>query len=314
MEYQNNRAVLYFGILIKKLLDLFKIKFIRDTFTLQVGTAIKLGMSAITSILLARILQPSGYGTYGLVFSIYGFISIIGNFGVGYSTITRYSKAYAKGDKKEAIELIAVFIKISIITALITLTLGILSAPYLTSKLYNNSKIGNLASILFLTEPIGIIFALVTTVLQSMRMMKRLIILESLDSFITSLLIIGFVLIGLGIPGTVYGNVLATLLSSAIGLLIYFKLHSQLGDTVPLLREVLKRALRIEIRKYFPLGFLISVSNNIDKLIEAVLILTLGVFVAVEGVGYFKIALGATVFLLFPITAISRNLEKKKHG
>src|SRR3989304_10185528 len=116
MKYQNSRVMLYAGTLNKKLSDLSKIKFIRDTFILQGGTAATIGLSAITSILLARVLKPSGYGTYGLVFSIYGFISILGDVGVWYSTLNRFSKAYARGDRKEAIERLAFFIKISIIT------------------------------------------------------------------------------------------------------------------------------------------------------------------------------------------------------
>ena len=190
MKYQNSRVMLYAGTLYERLSALSKIKFVKDTFILQVGTAVGIGLSAITSILLARILEPSGYGTYGLVFSIYGFISILGNVGVGYSTLTRFSEAYARGDRKEAIELLAFFIKISIITTAFILTLGLLGAPYLASRLYNNSEIGNLARLLFLIAPLGIIYALVTTVLQSVRMMKQLTILESLKSVIILLLVI----------------------------------------------------------------------------------------------------------------------------
>ena len=182
--------MLYAGALNKKLSDLSKIKFVRDTFILQVGTVFRAGVGAITSILLARILEPSGYGIYGLVFSIYGFISILGDPGIGYSTVTRFSEAYARRDRKEAIELLAFFIKISIITTAFILTLGLLGAPYLASRLYNNSEIGNLARLLFLIAPLGIIYALVTTVLQSVRMMKRLTILESLKSVIILLLVI----------------------------------------------------------------------------------------------------------------------------
>ena len=311
MKYQNSRVMLYAGTLNKKLSDLSKIKFIRDTFILQVGTAATIGLSAITSILLARVLKPSGYGTYGLVFSIYGFISILGDVGVWYSTLTRFSRAYARGDRKETLELLAFYIKISIITTAFILTLGLLCAPYLASRLYNNPEIGNLARLLFLMVPLGIIYALVTNVLQSVGMMKRLTILESLNSVIISLLVIGFVLIGLGITGVVYGYVLATLLSSTIGLLIYFKLHRQLGDTLPSLQEVLKRVPQIGIRKYFSLGFLISVDKNIGNLIETAPILILGAFVAVEGVGYFKIASRAAALLPILVAAISRNLASK---
>src|SRR3972149_8441290 len=311
MKYQNNRIALYADNLNKKLLDLSKIKFVRDTFILQVGTVFRAGIGAITSILLARILKPSGYGTYGLVFSIYGFISILGDVGVSYSTLTRFSEAYARGDRKETLELLAFYIKISIITTSFILMLGLLGAPYLASKLYNNPEIGNLARLLFLMAPLGIIYTMVATVLQSVRMMKRLTILESIKSFIISLLVIGFVLTGLEITGVVYGYVLATLLSSTIGLLVYFKLHMQLGDTLPSFKEVLKRVPRIGIRKYFSLGFLISVNKNIEKLISNLPILILGAFVAVDGVSYFKIAASASGFLPTFIDAISSNMGSK---
>ncbi len=311
MQYRNSRVVLYAGALNKRFSDLSRIKFVRDTFTLQIGTALKIGISAITSIILARILKPSGYGTYGLVFSIFGFINILGDVGADYSTIARFSAAYTRGDRKEATELLAFFIKISLITSVLILILGILGAPYLALKLYKNPEIGYLTRLLFLTVPLGIIYSFATDVLQSIRMMKQLTILESLDSIITSLLVICFVLIGLGINGVVYGNVLATLLSSIIGLLIYFKLHRQMESILPSFGEVLKRLPRIEVRKYFSLGFLISVSKNIDRFIDSMPTLILGSFIAVEGVAYFNIAMGAASLIVVSTAAIARNLGSK---
>lgn len=311
MKYQNSRVILYVDSLNKKLSDLTKIKFVRDTFTLQIGTAVKVGLGAITSIFLARILQPSGYGTYGLVFSIYVFISILGNVGVVHSTITRFSEAYARRDRIEAIELLAFFIKISIISSVFILTLGLLGAPYLASKLYNNPEIGNLARPLFLLAPLGIIYALAKTVLQSVRKMKLLSILEVLSSVIVSLLVIGFVLSGLGITGVVYGHILASPLSSAIGLLFYLKAHRQLGDKLPSLQDVLRKVSRVEIRKYFSLGFLISVEKKIGNLFATVPILILGAFVAVESVGYFKVAASVAALIPIFIGNISHNLASK---
>src|SRR3989304_1630294 len=172
MKYQNSRVMLYAGTLNKKLSELSKIKFVKDTFTLQIGTAVKIGLSTIISILLARILEPSGYGTYGLVFSIYGFISILGDVGVGYSTLTRFSRAYARGDRKETIELLAFFIKISVITTVFILTLGLLGAPYLASKLYNNRDIGQRGRLLLVFLALELSGNAGPPSIQSVRIMK----------------------------------------------------------------------------------------------------------------------------------------------
>lgn len=295
----------------QKLLALFKIKFVKDTLILQFGTLVTMGANLATSVLLARILQPERYGIYALVFSLYGLIGLLSNVGVGQATVTRLAEAYAKRDEEEVTNLLAFFVKMSAIMAAFIFILGFLVSPYLATRMYGNPEIGHMARLLFLIAPLGIMYGLVTTILQSVRMMQHLTILESLMTILTSVFVIGFVLLGLGVSGIVYGHVLATALSSAIGLLTYHKLRWQLGGALPSLRKTLKRVWQVGIKKYFGLGFLIAVDKNIVKLAELIPILLLGIFAEPEEVSYFKIAVGAIGLPLFVLGAISRNLAAK---
>jgi len=295
----------------EKLLALFKIKFVKDTLILQFGTLATVGANLATSVLLARILQPERYGIYALVFSLYGLIGLFGNVGVGQATVTRLAEAYAKGDEEEITNLLAFFVKMSAIMATFISIVGFLVLPYLAARMYGDPEIGHMARPLFLIAPLGVMYGLVTTILQSVRMMQQLTILESLMTILTSIFVIGFVFLGLGVSGIVYGHVLATLFSSAIGLLIYHRLRWQLGSALPSLRKTLKQVWQVGIKKYFGLGFLIAVDKNIGKLADLIPILLLGIFVKPEEVSYFKIAVGAIGLPLVLLGAISRNLAAK---
>lgn len=295
----------------QKLLALFKIRFVKDTVILQFGTLATMGANLATSVLLARILQPERYGIYALVFSLYGLIGLFGNVGVGQATVTRLAEAYAKGDEEEITNLLAFFVKMSAIMATFISIVGFLVLPYLAARMYGDSEIGHMARPLFLIAPLGVMYGLVTTILQSVRMMQQLTILESLMTILTSIFVIGFVFLGLGVSGIVYGHVLATALSSVIGLLIYHRLRWQLGSALPSLRKTLKQVWQVGIKKYFGLGFLIAVDKNIVKLADLMPILLLGIFVKPEEVSYFKIAVGAIGLPLVLLGAISRNLAAK---
>jgi len=295
----------------EKLLALFKIKFVKDTLFLQAGTVVTMGANFITSVVLARILQPERYGIYALVFSLYGLIGLFGNVGVGPATVTRLAEAYAKRDEEEITNLLAFFVKMSAIMATFIFIVGFSLSPYLAARMYGSPEIGHMARLLFLMAPLGIMYGLVTTILQSVRMMQQLTILESFMTILTSVFVIGFVLLGLGVSGIVYGRVLATALSSVIGLLIYHKLRWQLGSALPSLRKALKRVWQVGIKEYFGLGFLIAVDKNLGKLADLIPILLLGMFAEPEEVSYFKIAVGAIGLPLVLLGAISRNLAAK---
>ena len=295
----------------EKLLALFKIKFVKHTLILQFGTLTTMGANLATSVLLARILQPERYGIYALAFSLYGLIGLFGNVGVGQATVTRLAEAYAKRDEEEVTNLLAFFVKVSAIMATFISIVGFLVLPYLAARMYGDPEIGHMARPLFLIAPLGVMYGLVTTILQSVRMMQQLTILESLMTILTSVFVIGFVLLGLGVSGIVYGHVLATLFSSAIGLLIYHKLRWQLGSALPSLRKTLKQVWQVGIKKYFGLGFLIAVDRNIGKLAALIPILLLGIFAEPEEVSYFKIAVSAIGLPLILLGAISRNLAVK---
>ena len=295
----------------EKLLAFFKIKFVKDTLILQAGTVVTMGANLATSVLLARILQPERYGIYALVFSLYGLIGLFGNVGVGLATVTRLAEAYAKRDEEEVTNLLAFFVKMSAIMAVFILVVGFLLSPYLASKMYDSREIGHIAQLLFLIAPLGIMYGLVTTILQSVRMMQQLTILESLMTILTSVLVIGFVLLGLGVNGIVYGHVLATLFSSAMGLLIYHRLRWQLGSALPSLRRALKRVWQVRIKEYFGLGFLIAVDKNIGKLYTMLPIVFLGIFAIPREVSHFKIAYGAISLLKNVTTALGRNVAVK---
>lgn len=293
------------------LTEIFVSRFVRHTFALQVGTFLSTGLAFVTSVVLARVLNPEGYGIYGLVFSLLGLVNLVGDLGIGQTTIVRFAEAYARRDRMEVQEILTFFVVASSLLYGSILVIGVLMAPLLGHLLYGHAEYGELARVLFLMAPMGIVYGLIGMIMQGIRLIESYVVIEGMSSILKALVIISFAVSGFGVAGVTWGYVTGTLLSSIAALIYYLWIRGRSEKEMPAPWEILFRQSRSVLRKHLPLSISISVDSNLVHLMSMLPIVFLGMFSSPANVSYYKIAVGAIAVPLAFLGPISRNLTLK---
>src|SRR3989344_4518788 len=149
-------------ILFKTIKNLSQKRFIRDVSILQFGSFFSLGISALTSIIFARLLGSDNYGLYALIFSFVSLAEIFMDLGADYTALTLLPAAYARKDRVEIKNILSYFFYISLFISLTIGVLILLISPLLTDWLYHQEGIGRLARYVILAVMVRTLFSIVT--------------------------------------------------------------------------------------------------------------------------------------------------------
>ncbi|MBU1136970.1 oligosaccharide flippase family protein [Patescibacteria group bacterium] len=288
--------------------NFIKISFVRDVGILQTGKFFSVFLGGISSVALARLLQPGLYGIYGLIFAFVGLIGIFIDWGGSYASLTLLAEAYARKDKEEIKNILTYFVKITLLAIVIIGVLSIIFAPFLTDLIYQNSQIGQWARIILVAVFIGIFYNLLVIVLQSLRKIKKLAILELFNKVAYLIFPVGLLWVGFGLAGVIWGHFISSFIFLILSLLIYSSL-AQKKEYLPFLKEIFLNFKEIKIGKYFKFGFLIAIDKNIGRLLSLLPVLILGYLASPAEIGYFKIALGYIMIPVMMFSPISRILN-----
>ena len=293
--------------MISRFKDFIKISFVQDVGILEIGKFFSIFLSIASSVILARLLHPELYGVYGLIFAFVGLVGIFMSWGGDFASLTLLSEAYARKDKQEIKNILTYFIKITLLAIGIVGILSIILAPFLTDLLYNSSQIGNWARIVLLAGFLTVIYGLLIIVLQSVRKIKQLTILEIFNKFIYTLLPIIFILVGWGLTGIVWGHFISAFIFLVLAIFLYYFLIKK-DELLPSLSQIFLNFRKINFKKYFNFGFLIAIDKNLARLISLLPIIFLGIFASIQDVSYFKIALGYIIIPSLVLEPVSRLL------
>lgn len=289
-----------------KIQSLFKHNFVRDTATLQVGTLFSTGLTFIASIVFARALGPEDYGKYGLIFAFTALIGIFLNWGADHATLTLMSGAWANKDKQKIKELIIYFLKLSLY---VNGTIGLLAffaAPLIANNLYHDFGIGSLARWVLLSNILNVLFSLLIIILQVVRKIKHLAVLENINKIFYIALPIFLVLIGWHLKGIVFGYLIGGVLFFVFSFFFYLIMIKK-TDLLPSFQEISDDFFNVPIKKYFRFGFLIAIDKNLANLYSILPMTFLGMFALKTDIGYFKIAfsyIGLSFIFLKPISRL----------
>lgn len=283
------------------------IGFVRDTFTMQIGAIISTALSIITSILLARILQPSLYGQYSLIFALAGLLGVFMDIGLGYGTTLLLAEAYAEKNKQKIKDLITYYIKYALIIYLIVGTLAIILAPQAAGYLYKNSQIGQYTRIILLATFMSTFYSLLVIVFQVVRKIKKLTYLENLNKFFYSLFALLPVLLNLGLLGLVFGHFFASILLFGLSIWIY-KILSKNDDLLPSFGQIFSNIAKDKHSYFLKFGILIAIERSMGKFYTLIPMTILGMLVIDKEVGFYKLAFSYMTIPLILIGPISRLL------
>tara|TARA_Y100000310_G_C20702123_1_gene830877 strand:+ start:4250 stop:5608 length:1359 start_codon:yes stop_codon:yes gene_type:complete len=284
------------------------LKFVRDVFTLQVGSFFGTAIALVASVIFARVLGAEVYGNYALIFAFTALVGIFMDWGIGYATITLLSEAYANGNKDEVKDILTYFLKVSLISVLTVGFLAIILAPWLTNILYHQPQIGNLARLILIAVIIRTFFSLLVIMLQVLRKIRYLTVVENINKLFLNLIPAIFVLLGLGLWGIVWGHLLTTIVFMFFSLWVYFH-FSRRNKLVPSLVEIYKNFSKVKVSKYFKFGFTIAVDKNIANSFAILPLIFLGFLGTPEQVANLKIAIAYLTLPKIFLGPIARLLQ-----
>ncbi len=260
----------------------------RDVFTLQVGSAFAYGFGFIKSIIIARLLGLEGFGVYAVALSLTGVLKILTGFGQEQALVTYLAEKYRKNDAQG---MSVVFKYFCVMTLVAGSLLGLLAwlSPAIAEALYpqNAEAIGVMARVAFIAFIVSLPAPLITSLLQVVRKVGRMTVLENLNNVMQLLFSIGFILWGYGALGVFLGLLCSNIIMQVLYCIQFFLLRKQYN--LPSIRKSLLGAQSIAI--YVKQGLWIAVDKNVVNLFPQALLFIFSLFVGASSVGVAQLAI-----------------------
>jgi len=281
-------------------------RFVRDLLVMQTGSFFSTGLAAVASIVYARILGVESYAAYALIFAFVGLGGIFMNLGAVQTVLTLMSEAFVKKDSEEIRYLGAYFILVGLITLFGSGLILMIIAPSITGWFYHRTDIGQLARIILFANAVQISWNYYTIVLQVIRRIRQLTVIENVNSALSFVLSLAAVFGGYGLGGVIWAYLIASVIFSLYAVWAYRRLERQ-EPLLPSLRRMLVSWDRKKFTYYFKFGFLVAIDKNISGLYSALPIFIIGRF-SLSFVAYLKVATAFAQIPLMLIGPVSRLL------
>lgn len=294
------------GSIKQKLVYFREHAFVRNVVSLQVGSFLTNFLQAAAGVLIARLLQPQLFGVYSIAFGLAGLATILLGSGIQDAIISVLGKAYAQRDKNEISQAFAFLLKMSFITAGISLVV-VFFLPSIAQKFYGQAQIGFFAGIVVLASIISsFFFSFSQIALQITGKIKQMTALLVADVTMRYALSVLLVFVGMGVVGAMSGHLIGAGLIFIIALLVWEWARKSDG-LLPSLRNLVIQGKNVSLKKYFGFSFWVAVDKNIASLYFILPVVLTGIYVATTEVTFFKLAFGfvnLAMSLLGPISVL----------
>ncbi len=181
--------------------------------------------------------------------------------------------------------------------------------PWLAQVIYKNAEAGHLVRFLLAAYLARFSFVLIQVILQVVKRIRALAILETVNKFFY-LLIPVLLVVNYRVPGIFWGNLAVAIIFLFFSLWLYWR-WTKKYNFLPNFLEIKKNFFKVKIGRYFKFGFLIAFDKNLASFYILLPILLLGRFVATDQVAFYKIAFSYVGIPLMILEPISRLLLVK---
>ena len=263
------------------------------------GKIISVGAGAILTILLARLLEPDGYGLLFLTISILSFAELFTKLGISHSA-ARYIAQY-KQSKPELIKPVLTHSMLLLtVSTVLTTSVYVFSIPYISLLIDEDglSTMLYLGTFFLLSSSLTKFFRIVFQGFENIRFSS---IINVVNRVMRTILCLTLVLLGFGAGGALIGYVGAFLLSSTLGLIYMWRSHIHGLNCVAYNKEMSSKIFKYSI----PLT-VTTAANKIQMQFDKLLI---GVFVGSAGVAYYTVAKQVTTFVQTPVEALGFTIS-----
>jgi O-antigen/teichoic acid export membrane protein len=253
---------------VKRLLAVVRTRFVQDAFVLQVAMAFQAATYLLTSVLTKRYLGLEDMGRWVSSREMFTLAYFFVSTGILNATISRYSEAIGRQDRRQCGDVLAAMVKIGGLSSLLVLALGFGFGPWAGERWYDDRAVGQFASILCISGVFEVVRGVTVAVLQGTRQMRSFAWFEITTTTLRLGIVWGALAAGLGLPGVVGAFLVHMLLASVMALFFYARArraHSKLAP--PPLREVLAAVPRAPIGHVFGVGYLIALNKGMNTLV-----------------------------------------------
>lgn len=269
-------------------------KISRQSAVFFAGTVFTLVAGFFFKIYTARVLGAEGIGLYALGTSVVAFFSLFAHWGIPRAMV-RFIPMYAA--QNDAARIRGLIVRGGLVVALVSSTLGIvlfLTRDEIATRIFSEPALAPILALFAFSIPLGTLGFLLDQIAVGFQQTARS---KSINSFFTYPLLIVLTVIFLNLGWGVSGYVLATLFSSAAGILVLMRVVQRL---VP--AAVHHSSLEPAVWRYAGamafLGIWGFLSGEADKLI-------LGIYLPTASVGVYSVALTIAAFIPMLLTSVN---------
>ncbi len=269
-------------------------KISRQSAVFFAGTVFTLVAGFFFKIYTARVLGAEGIGLYALGTSVVAFFSLFAHWGIPRAMV-RFIPMYAA--QNDAARIRGLIVRGGLVVALVSSTLGIVlffTRDEIATRIFSEPALAPILALFAFSIPLGTLGFLLDQIAVGFQQTARS---KSINSFFTYPLLIVLTVIFLNLGWGVSGYVLATLFSSAAGILVLMRVVQRL---VP--AAVHHSSLEPAVWRYAGamafLGIWGFLSGEADKLI-------LGIYLPTASVGVYSVALTIAAFIPMLLTSVN---------
>lgn len=211
---------------------------LKNSFFVYAGNITNAGLAFFASVLLARLLEPAGFGLFSTAVAILFLVNELTDLGINPSVI-RYASMYIqRGDTNSAAQCFRFALKTRLSFALIFVGLGILSSSFIANRLLTTAEIQPLLLVAFLGVIPLMIQSYLSVIFQSEQRFKEHVVM-ALISGVSKIALVAVLLT------TTYTSPITALICFSLSPIIaiaygYFKTNKNLVVKVAKNTEVLR--------------------------------------------------------------------------
>jgi len=256
------------------------------------GTIISAIISAIASIIIARILGPNDYGLYSLSLVIPQIFFLITDFGIKEGIIKFTIESRQKNQIGLEIKIIKFALLIRAIAAIICFIFLFFASDLITAFLLNRNNLGFYMRIASVSVIFQALYSTVTFAYIGLDKVTSSSVITQIQSISKAIISVLFLILGFGLVGAIYGYVFGFIFAGLIGT-VSLLFHLKKIYYKPIKNADVKPYLKLLIKYGTPLYFSTMLLGLMPQIIDVIL----SFFSSNYDIGNFKVTANFIVLM-----------------
>jgi len=267
--------------------------FVRGGFFLILGNIISIIVSAVSVLIVARILGPEEYGLYSISIIVPSLLSLFLRMGINEGTIKQLASFKVSGEESKIANLLVQILSFKFLLGLIVTVICFTFSDYFAVYFFHRPDMSYYIQIASLLIVLQEIFLILNSFFIGSDKAQFNALITDVQAFFKAAISASLVIIGLGIFGALAGHVASYVIACSLGFTIFlYKIYKPSKRHLSIGAEFLEN-LKMLIRYGFPLylsallgGFSIQYQN-----------ILLAIFTSNVDIGNFNAAMNFTVLI-----------------